>query len=82
MRLVKRFPHERYLIELHQYNQKYILKISLDRYEQIFKIEEGEVQNLEVFNQILESDFLSGCLTRFVSMRKDFLTELNNSTNE
>ncbi len=77
MRLVKRFLHERYLIELHQYNQKYILKITLDHYEQIFKIDEKDVHDLNIFDELLESDFLEGRLTRFVSMRKDFLTKLN-----
>ena len=77
MRLLKRIPHERFLIEIHQYNQKFLLKITLDHYEQIFKIDESEVSNLNIFNTLVDSEFLQGCLTRFVSMRSDFLTEIN-----
>ena len=82
MRLLKRIPHERFLIEIHQYNQKFLLKITLDHYEQIFKIDESEVSNLNIFNTLVDSEFLQGCLTRFVSMRSDFLTEINKHNNE
>ena len=82
MRLLKRIPHERFLIEIHQYNQKFLLKITLDHYEQIYKIDESEVSNLNIFDALVDSDFLQGCLTRFVSMRSDFLTEINKHKNE
>ena len=82
MRLLKRIPHERFLIEIHQYNQKFLLKITLDHYEQIYKIDESEVSNLNIFDALIDSDFLQGCLTRFVSMRSDFLIEINKHKNE
>ena len=49
---------------------------------EIFKIDESEVSNLNIFNTLVDSEFLQGCLTRFVSMRSDFLTEINKHNNE
>ncbi len=49
MRLVKEIPHSRYLIQIHEYNAKYILKITLDTYEQVFKLDQREFHDL---NQI------------------------------
>ncbi|MEJ6505327.1 MAG: hypothetical protein QNK70_01300 [Crocinitomicaceae bacterium] len=78
MRLLKRIPHDRYLIELHQYNQKLILKISLDHYEQIFKIPESDLYGQDEFEKLVNStDFLSNCLKRFITMREDFTSSFN-----
>lgn len=82
MRLIKRIPHERFLIEIHQYNHKYLLKITLDQYEQVYKIDEELVDNLNIFDNLVNSHFLKSCLTRFVSMRSDFITELKKQSNE
>lgn len=83
MRLLKTIPHERYLIELHQYNQKYILKITLEDYAQSFKIAETDDFGPDVIEEIVHSNaFLSNCLKRFVSMRSDFTSALNSVKNE
>jgi len=82
MRVVKRIPHERYLIEIHQYNNKYLLIISLDQYVQTYKIDEELVDNLEVFEGIVNAEFLQSCLSRFVNMRSDFINEFNKYKNE
>lgn len=83
MRLLKTIPHERYLIELHQYNQKYILKITLEDFAQSFKIAETDDFGPDVIEAIVHSNaFLSNCLKRFVSMRSDFTSALNSVKNE
>jgi len=82
MRVVKRIPHERYLIEIHQYNNKYLLNITLDQYVQTYKIDEELVDNLEVFEGIVNAEFLKSCLSRFVNMRSDFINEFNKNKNE
>ncbi len=82
MRVVKRIPHERYLIEIHQYNNKYLLIITLDQYVQTYKIDEELVDNLEVFEGIVNAEFLQSCLSRFVNMRSDFINEFNKYNNE
>ena len=82
MRLIKRIPHERFLIELHQYNGKYLLKISLDNYEQIYKIPEDQLEDTDFFDELIKAPFLKSCLNRFISMRSDFLNELKQYKNE
>lgn len=71
MRLVKQIPHERYLIQIHHYNGKYILKIELGGFEQLFKVSETDI-DIEKFQSELSSDFMKNCLDRFLSMRADW----------
>ena len=82
MRLLKRIPHERYLIELHQYNQKIILKIAIDQYEQSFKFPESENGVSDLERLLSSTDFLKTCLQRFISMREDFTTSFKSIQNE
>ena len=73
MRLIKEIPHARYLIQVHEYNSKYLLKITLDSYEQIFKFDIDAGLQLDDLDDLLSEDFLANCLTRFISMRADSL---------
>ena len=53
MRLVKEIPHDRYKIQIFNYNEKFILKIELDQFEQSFKISETDVSGIgDVENMI------------------------------
>ena len=76
MRLVKKIPHDRYLIEIHEYNSKYILNITLDSYEQIYKIPVQEISSLDRIEELINEDFLLKNLKRFIEMRQDW-TKLN-----
>ncbi len=76
MRLVKKIPHDRYLIEIHEYNSKYILNITLDAYEQIYKIPVQEISSLKRIEDLINEEFLLKNLKRFVEMRQDW-TKLN-----
>ena len=40
MRLVKEIPHSHYLIQVHEYNGKYLLKITLDNFERFLSMRE------------------------------------------
>ncbi len=73
MRLVKEISHPRYLIQIHEYNSKYLLKITLDSYEQIFKFDKEQFSNLDDIEAFLSDDFFTNCLSRFISMRNDIL---------
>ena len=73
MRLVKEIPHTHYLVQIHEYNGKYLLKITLDQFEQIFKIPVGEMDDLDAFEVKLTDAFFSSCLKRFFSMREDLM---------
>lgn len=72
MRLVKEIPHERFKIQVHQYNAKYILKIELAQFEQSFKIGETDVMGLEDIEKMITPQLLSNTLKRFVEMRMDW----------
>lgn len=71
MRLVKEIPHSHYLVQVHEYNGKYILKITLDHYEQLFKIPVSDLPDLALLDSKLNQEFWSSCLQRFFSMRED-----------
>lgn len=71
MRLVKEISHTRYLIQVHEYNSKYLLKITLDAYEQIFKFEKDDLVDIDLLDNFLTDEFFANCLTRFISMRND-----------
>ena len=71
MRIVKQIPHDRFLIQIHQYNEKFILKIELSGFEQVFKITETDLQDIDLIEKNLNSEFFSNCLTRFIAMRED-----------
>ena len=72
MRLVADIPHERFKIQIHNYNSKYIVKIELAQFEQTFKISETDVNGLEDVKKMITEILLKNSLERFVSMRSDW----------
>ena len=72
MRLVADIPHERFKIQIHNYNSKYIVKIELAQFEQTFKISETDVNGLEDVKKMITESLLKNSLERFVSMRADW----------
>ena len=74
MRWIKDIPHERYKIQIHNYNGKYIVKIELGQFEQVYKISEMDVVSLDELEIMISKDFLSNALKRFVDMRSDWET--------
>lgn len=72
MRVVADIPHERYKIQIFSYNGKYMLKIELGQFEQMFKIAESDVFGLEDVKSMITEELLKNCLNRFISMRTDW----------
>ena len=72
MRLIKDIPHERYKIQIFQYNSKYIVKIELGQFEQTFKIGETDVNGLDEVERMISPELLTNALQRFVDMRSDW----------
>lgn len=72
MRVLKDIPHERYKIQIMNYNAKYIVKIELGQFEQIFKIGEMDVYSLDEVEKMITPELLSNCLKRFIEMRSDW----------
>ena len=72
MRLIKDITHDRYKIQIFNYNGKYIVKIELGQFEQTFKIGETDVYGLEDVERMISPELLSNALKRFVEMRADW----------
>lgn len=82
MRLIKDVPHERYKIQLFQYNGKYIVKIELGQFEQTYKIGETDVYGVEELERMITPQLLANALKRFVDMRTDWGTAFNEKNND
>jgi hypothetical protein len=77
MRTIAEIPHHTFRISVFSYNAKYIVKIELDQFEQIFKINEMDVMGLEEIKKMLTPQFLENCMDRFLSMRQDWHKSFN-----
>lgn len=77
MRVIEEIPHPRYKIQILNYNSKYILKIELDQFEQLFKIAELDVFGIEDIKKMITQELLENTLDRFISMREDWLKAFN-----
>lgn len=82
MRIIKEIPHERYKIQLLNYNSKYIVKIELGQFEQIYKIGELDVISLDEVENMITPELLSNCLKRFMEMRSDWENAFQNRNNK
>jgi hypothetical protein len=80
MRTIKEIPHERYKIQILNYNSKYILKIELGQFEQSFKIGESDIATLDELENMVTPELLSNCLKRFLEMRSDWESAFKNRT--
>jgi hypothetical protein len=64
------------------YNAKYIVKIELGQFEQLFKIGELDVNSIEDVEKMISPELLSNCLKRFIEMRSDWEKEFKKNTNQ
>ncbi|MBI2259112.1 MAG: hypothetical protein HYU67_09475 [Flavobacteriia bacterium] len=78
MRLLLEIPHSKYKIQWFHYNNKYILKIELGTFEQIFKIDETEITQIDELSSMVNGLFLDHCLNRFIQMRTDWNNIIQN----
>jgi hypothetical protein len=72
LRVIAEIPHERYKIQIFNYNSKYIVKVELGQFEQVFKIGELDVNGIEEIQSMVTEELLENCLQRFISMRNDW----------
>jgi len=72
MRLISDIPHKRYKIQIFNYNSKFIVKIELDQYEQVYKINETDVNGVDEIKKMVTDSLLENALKRFVDMRVDW----------
>ncbi len=72
MRVLAEIPHPKYKIQVFNYNSKYIVKIELDQFEQIYKINEIDVFGLEDVQNMITEELLDNAFDRFLTMREDW----------
>lgn len=72
MRVVADIPHPRYKIQVFNYNAKYMVKIELGQFEQVFKIPESDVAGLAEVERMVTETLLKNSLDRFLTMRSDW----------
>ena len=53
------------------------MKIELSGFEQLFKISETDILDIELIEKNLNPEFFSNCLTRFIAMREDWNQLIN-----
>lgn len=78
MRVIADIPHPKYKIQLFSYNAKYLVKIELGQFEQVFKIGETDVMGLEEVKAMITDELLENSLDRFISMRSDWENAFKN----
>lgn len=72
MRVIAEIPHSHYKIQIFNYNSKYLVKIELGQFEQVFKIAEMDVNGLEEVKSMVTQSLLDNSLNRFMEMRSDW----------
>lgn len=72
MRVIADIPHPKYKIQIFAYNAKYIVKIELGQFEQVFKIAESDVFGLDDVKKMVTDHLLRNSLDRFLTMRSDW----------
>lgn len=79
MRVIGEINHPSCKINIFYMNQKYIVKVEKDTYEQTYKLSEFDylIRDVEDLKKLINEDFIQNCLSLFIKMR-----ELNNTTFE
>jgi len=72
MRIVKDIPHPRFKITVYSWNNKYIIKIEDAHLEQVYKIDEHQVEGLADIQRMVSTPFLLKVMKRFSEMSEDF----------
>jgi hypothetical protein len=78
MRIIAEIPHPECRISIFSMNQKWIIKLEKGPYEQTYKVSELDVATLEEVKNIINEDFIIGCLNRFEEMKNGFIIALKN----
>ena len=71
MRTTAKIPHPKMDISIFLRENKYIVKIVLDQYEQIYRINQTDVTGMDDMKAMVNNDFLNKAYMRFVDMSKD-----------
>jgi len=78
MRTVAKIEHPKMDISIYLRENKYIVKIVMDQYEQVYRINATDVTGMDDMKAMISGDFLSQVYMRFVEMSKDLKSAFNN----
>ncbi|MBX2916138.1 MAG: hypothetical protein KF856_12780 [Cyclobacteriaceae bacterium] len=68
MRIIKEFLRGDIKITLYHWNNRYLLKLEWDLFEQTFKVPEWDVTSEADIDQILNDEFVAAAVNRFNEM--------------
>ena len=78
MRSVAKVEHPKMDISIYLRENKYIVKIVLDQYEQVYRINATDVTGMDDMKAMVSGDFLTEVYLRFVEMSKDLKSAFSN----
>ncbi len=72
MKTVTKIDHPKLDVSIFLRENKYNVKIVLDQYEQIFRLNQSDVMGMDDMERMISKEFLDQVYMRFVDMSKDF----------
>lgn len=72
MRIVKEIPHAQFKITIFSWNDKYLVKLEIGQFEQVYKIKHTDVDGLEQVEKMIDEEFLAQSMQNFLQMRTSF----------
>ncbi len=72
MRTVTKVKHPKLDVSIFLRENKYIVKIVLDQYEQVYRLNQSDVTGMDDMEKLVSKEFLDKVYLRFVEMSKDF----------
>ncbi len=72
MRTVTKIKHPILDVSIFLRENKYIVKIVLDQYEQVYRLNQSDVTGMDDMEKLVSKEFLDKVYLRFVEMSKDF----------
>jgi len=68
MRIIETIPHPQLRISIFNMNDKYLVKIEAGPYEQVYKVDQMEIDGLNALKALINDEFLEGVATVFRTM--------------
>lgn len=78
MRIIGEIPHPDCRITLFHWNNRYIIKLEKDYFEQTFKIDQFDLASEDDLRQIVNEEFVQEALMRFEAMHQSLQKPLQN----
>lgn len=78
MRTVAKIEHPKMDISIYLRENKYIVKIVMDQYEQVYRINATDVTGMDDMKAMVSGDFLTQVYLRFVEMSTDLKSAFKN----